>query len=150
MHKLLTAILVLTSLASRAAAPDDPFRVGGVTVGMSKVDLLRAIPDARCVPPSQNTQACAATVKDIPLQGEKGEAIFVVDRGVVERVIVKIPSSMHARVLVQLGSRLGPPERKSSPEAPGETQLLWRSGPRTLSASDRPGPSGVSSYIISR
>jgi hypothetical protein len=152
MLKTFAWVTTFIPLTLWAGSADHPMGAGGVTIGMTKAELVRAIPDAHCVPPVQDIESCEAMLAGVPLPSEKGHVIFLLDRGKVEKIVVKIPAPIHSQVISKLLAVLGEPMRRSADGGSpgGKVSLLWRAGRDTVTTSDRPGDRGFGAYVISR
>jgi hypothetical protein len=90
-------------------------------------------------------------LEDVPLRGAKGDVVFVLGQGIVERIVVKVPGPIHPQVIADLVTRFGEPKRSSAAAgSDGAVSLLWRVGFDRVTASDRPGKRGFGVYVISR
>ena len=154
MLAALSVLLLLVPLTSSAASPEQRAGVGGVTVGQTRADLFRAIPGIRCSPPVNGVESCETgtdMLPDMPLRKAKGSVGFVLDRGVVEVIVVKVPASFHSQIIADLNSRFGKPKRYAESSAAGASvNLIWRAGRGRVVASDRPGKQESGGYVISR
>lgn len=154
MFATLRCLIFLLPTALWAAPPEQLVGVGGVTLGVLRAELLHTIPNLRCTPPIQTVESCEVGTEildDQPLRNTKGTLGFILDKGIVEVIVVKVPASFHAKVIADLYARLGEP--KKIPErsaADGKVNLVWRIGSHRVGASNKPGKAGFGGYVISR
>ena len=154
MLAALSVLLLLAPLTSSAAPPEQRAGVCGVTLGQTRADLLRAIPGVLCSPAVKNVESCEIGTDMLPdmlLRKAKGSVGFVLDRGVVQVIVVNVPASFHSQIIADLNSRFGKPKRYAESSAAGASvSLIWRAGRDRVVASDRPGLRGFGGYVISR
>lgn len=110
MLTIMNYLLLLLPITLYAAPAIDKFDVGGVSLGTHKVDILTAIPKAKCTIKSNTVEVCeigSEEIDDAILANTKGLVTFLLDKNVVEIIVVKVPFKYHEQIKSALQARLG-------------------------------------------